>query len=196
MGLSTSILRYSFGTQISTVLTARGQVRVVHRGKLERWFNLLALARLFKWQKGLKGTAAGRQAAGARHRLLLRLLCDLREQRLLSIQLLINSFWYSLIFTQERHKAGELQRGLKKIRGDEEPRSCPQYTPKLQNNFLLQEQCPSLYLRLWLIRSHRAGWNNFSICKSYWTSPSSWKPNHCVQSTEQEEEAGLGQYCV
>lgn len=136
-GISTSILWDSFQTQTSIVPTPRGQVQVVYWGKLDT--NLLASARLFKWQKGLKGIAAvsqlgsssevqaaakvtlwpqGAGGCSAYNRLLLILMISAKTH---------SGFWYLL---QERHKAKELQRGLKKTSGDQEPRSCPQCSPK------------------------------------------------------------------
>lgn len=201
--ISTSALWDSFWTQISTVLTPRGQVQAVYWGKGDM-IKSVGFSKVIQMTEGIKkdsssqaGGSGSEAQAAAKVTLWPQGAGGCSAHNCLSLILMISAkthagFWYLL---QERHKAEELQRGMKKTSGDQESRSCPQCFPKLPSQtgriFCYKNSVwLSLYYSLWLIRAHRAGWTHFSIWKSYWTSPISWKPNHCVQSREQGEEAG------
>lgn len=163
---------------------------------------MLASARVSKWQKGLKEIAAGSRQWKCR--LLLRLLCDLREQELLSTQLPIpylndisqnhTGFWYLL---QEKTQGIRTSKRSKKLKW--RPRamilSSVHFKVSLsnQNNFMLND-------RIWVYstayRAHRTGWGNFFFHFQVLVNFLSWKTNHCVQSRGQGEEAVWDKPCL
>lgn len=175
---------------MSTVLVPRGQVQVLHWGKLDV-IKSVGFSKGIQMTEGIKRIAAGRQAV-----VVLLLLCDLGEQELLSTQLPIaylndisqnhTGFWCLL---QEKPQGSRISRVTKKLKS--RPRAM--ILSSLQSFPLKPEQLRATMTASDLVYStvytaHRTGWGHFLHLKIL-LNFSSWKTNYCVQSREQGEEA-------
>lgn len=171
VGISTSILWDSFSTQISTVLTPRGQVEVVLWGKLDM-IKSVGFSKVIQMTEGIKRDSSS-QSIGQWQR---RAGCcrgyfvTVGSRRLLSIQLPIaylngisqNPRWL-LIFTARKTQGKRISKGTKKKKNNKWRPKAKILSPvhlkaclSNQKNFLLQEQRLSLYYSLWLITAHRS----------------------------------------
>lgn len=100
------------------------------------------------------------------------------------------------IYCKKKHRALELQRGVKSSSGDQEPWSCPQCTSKSpsQTRIISCSMTESGFIVQLIEHTEQAGaiFFHFQVLVNF----SSWKTNHCVQSSGQGEEAVWDKPCL